>query len=147
MSRVTASTRPGIEAPSNNPLSDSPEKTDSSTRAYGKSVGLLTVGVGLTGIFTYAYFLIASHDLSKDAYGEITVLWSAVFITVSTLYRPVDQLLSRSISEHIEKGDTDVGPVRVAAKILSCLALGFAVIALIIKGPLEKGLLAGNEVL
>ncbi len=147
MSRVTASTRPGIEAPSNNPLSDSPEKTDSSTRAYGKSVGLLTVGVGLTGIFTYAYFLIASHDLSKDAYGEITVLWSAVFITVSTLYRPVDQLLSRSISEHIEKGDTDVGPVRVAAKIQSCLALGFAVIALILKGPLENGLLAGNEVL
>ena len=63
-------------------MSDSPEKTESSTRAYGRSVGLLTIGVGLTGIFTYAYFLIASHDLSKDSYGEITVLWSAVFITV-----------------------------------------------------------------
>lgn len=128
-------------------MSDSPEKNESSTRAYGKSVGLLTIGVGLTGIFTYAYFLIASHDLSKDSYGEITVLWSAVFITVSTLYRPVDQLLSRHISEHIERGETDVGPVRVAAKIQGCLAIAFAVIALILKGPLEDGLLAGNEVL
>ena len=118
-----------------------------SNRAYGKSVGLLTIGVGLTGIFTYAYFLIASHDLSKDAYGEITVLWSAVFITVSTLYRPVDQLLSRHISEHIERGETDVGPVRVAAKIQLCLAFGFAVTALILKKPLEDGLLAGNETL
>jgi len=135
------------EAPSSNHLSDSPEKTESSTRAYGRSVGLLTIGVGLTGIFTYAYFLIASHDLSKDAYGEITVLWSAVFITVSTLYRPVDQLLSRHISEHIERGETDVGPVRVAAKIQICLAIGFAITALILKKPLEDGLLAGNETL
>ncbi len=128
-------------------MSEIPEKTESRTRAYGRTAGFLTIGVGLTGIFTYAYFLIASHDLSKADYGEITVLWSAVFITVSTLYRPVDQLLSRSISEHIERGDTDVGPVRVAAKIQTCLALVFAVLALIFKGPLQNGLLEGNETL
>ncbi|MBN8867278.1 MAG: oligosaccharide flippase family protein [Solirubrobacterales bacterium] len=128
-------------------MSDAPENdTESSTRAYGKSVGLLTIGVGLTGIFTYAYFLIASHDLDENAYGEIAFLWSAVFITVSTLYRPIDQLLSRHISEHIERGETDVGPVRVAAKIQGCLALGFAVIALILKQPLEN-LLYGNSTL
>ncbi len=128
-------------------MSDTPETaTESRTRAYGKSVGLLTIGVGLTGIFTYAYFLIASHDLDKDAYGEIAFLWSAVFITVSTLYRPVDQLLSRHISEHLERGETDVGPVRVAAKIQGCLAVGFAVVALILKQPLEN-LLYGNSTL
>ena len=128
-------------------MSKAPEKTESRTRAYGRTAGFLTIGVGLTGIFTYAYFLIASHDLSKESYGEITVLWSAVFITVSTLYRPVDQLLSRSISEHIERGETDVGPVRVAAKIQTCLALAFAALALILKGPLQNGLLDGNETL
>ncbi|MDQ2699762.1 MAG: hypothetical protein M3Y23_00360, partial [Actinomycetota bacterium] len=93
-------------------LPDDPERPSSATdadstsvtRDYGKSVGLLTIGVGLTGLLTYAYFLIASHDLSKEDYGEITVLWSAVFITVSTLYRPVDQLLSRHISENIHLG-------------------------------------------
>jgi len=128
-------------------LSETPEKTESRTRAYGRTAGFLTIGVGLTGIFTYAYFLIASHDLSKADYGEITVLWSAVFITVSTLYRPVDQLLSRSISEHIERGETDVGPVRVAARIQASLAVAFAVIALIFKGPLANGLLEGNDTL
>jgi len=124
-----------------------PEKAaGSSTRDYGRTAGFLTIGVGLTGIFTYAYFLIASHDLNEDAYGEIAFLWSAVFITVSTLYRPIDQLLSRHISEHIERGETDVGPVRVAAKIQGCLAVGFAVIALILKQPLEN-LLYGNSTL
>ena len=32
-------------------------------------------------LITYVYFLIASHVLSKPDYGQITVLWSAVFIT------------------------------------------------------------------
>lgn len=118
-----------------------------STREYGKTAGLLTIGVGLTGLLTYAYFLIASHDLSTDEYGEIALLWSAVFITVSTLYRPVDQLLSRHISENIELGLTDEGPVKVATRIQLSLGLLFAVLALIFKGPLENGLLAGNSVL
>ena len=56
-----------------------------SSAEYGKTASFLAVGVGLTGVITYAYFLIASHVLSKPDYGQITVLWSAVFITISTL--------------------------------------------------------------
>ena len=74
---------------------------------YGKTASFLAVGVGLTGLITYAYFLIASHVLSKPDYGQITVLWSAVFITISTLYRPVEQLLCRHISERLDEGRTD----------------------------------------
>ena len=143
-----------VPSPENTPdgvdqhVTDSgPGDPDSVNRKYGKSVGLLTIGVGLTGLLTYAYFLIASHDLSKEDYGEITVLWSAVFITVSTLSRPVDQLLSRQISENIERGQTDAGPVRIATRIQLVLGLAFAAIALIFKGPLQDGLLAGNETL
>ncbi len=114
---------------------------------FGRTAGFLTIGVGLTGLITYVYFFIAAHNLDRDAYGEITVLWSAVFITVSTLYRPVDQLLSRHISEHIERGDPDTGPVRVAARIQLVLGFGFAAIALLLKGPIEDGLLDGNSAL
>lgn len=117
------------------------------SRDYGKTAGFLTIGVGLTGLLTYLYFFIGSHDLSKQQYGEITVLWSAVFITVSTLYRPVDQLLSRHISEHLERGETDAATVKVAAKIQVSLALAFAVVALILRGPLQDGLLEGNSAL
>ncbi|MDQ2623261.1 MAG: hypothetical protein M3Y45_09525 [Actinomycetota bacterium] len=118
-----------------------------STREYGRTAGFLTIGVGLTGLLTYAFFFIAAHSLGKEDYGEITVLWSAVFITVSTLYRPIDQLLSRHISEHVERGEADTAPVRVAAKIQAALALLFAVVALALKGPLENGLLGGNTTL
>ncbi len=125
----------------------SPGGVGDRNRKYGRTAGFLTIGVGLTGLLTYAYFFIASHTLGKDSYGEITVLWSAVFITVSTLYRPIDQLLSRHISDHLERGEPDTAPVRVAARIQSVLALAFAVIALVFRGPLENGLLSGNTTL
>jgi O-antigen/teichoic acid export membrane protein len=119
----------------------------SATADYGKTASFLAVGVGLTGVITYVYFFIASHVLSKPDYGEITVLWSAVFITVSTLYRPVDQLLSRHISERLAKGESVREPVLVATKIQLGLAATFAVVTLALRGPIEDGLLGGNTTL
>ncbi len=114
---------------------------------YGKTASFLAVGVGLTGLITYAYFLIASHVLSKPDYGQITVLWSAVFITISTLYRPIEQLLSRHISERHAKGEPVNEPMRVASTIQLGLSLFFAVVALALRGPIQNGLLEGNETL
>lgn len=120
---------------------------EASAGEYGKTAGFLAIGVGLTGVITYAYFLIASHTLSKPDYGQITVLWSAVFITISTLYRPVEQLLSRHVSERLMKGEPLAQPMRVASTIQIGLALSFAVIALVLRGPIQDGLLEGNETL
>jgi O-antigen/teichoic acid export membrane protein len=122
-------------------------KGGSASAEYGRTASFLAVGVGLTGLITYAYFLIASHVLSKPDYGQITVLWSAVFITISTLYRPVEQLLSRHISERLSKGQPISQPLRVASTIQLGLALFFAVAALALRGPIEDGLLEGNEAL
>jgi O-antigen/teichoic acid export membrane protein len=122
-------------------------KGGSATADYGKTASFLAVGVGLTGVITYAYFLIASHVLSKPDYGQITVLWSAVFITISTLYRPVEQLLSRHISERLVKREPIGQPMRVASTIQLGLAAFFAVVALALRGPIEDGLLEGNETL
>jgi len=114
---------------------------------YGKTASFLAVGVGLTGVVTYAYFLIASHVLSKPDYGQITVLWSAVFITISTLYRPIEQLLSRHISERMAKGQPIGQPMRVASTIQLGLSLFFTVVALALRGPIQNSLLEGNETL
>ncbi|HEY6732145.1 MAG TPA: hypothetical protein VI039_14110 [Solirubrobacterales bacterium] len=114
---------------------------------YGKTASFLAIGVGLTGLITYAYFLIASHTLSKPDYGQITVLWSAVFITISTLYRPVEQLLSRHVSERLAKGESLRQELRVATTIQIGLALFFAVVALVLRGPIQDDLLEGNETL
>ncbi|HWO82703.1 MAG TPA: hypothetical protein VNM38_02805 [Solirubrobacterales bacterium] len=129
-------------------MSPEPKRGDSASSAeYGKTASFLAVGVGLTGVITYAYFLIASHTLSKLDYGQITILWSAVFITISTLYRPVEQLLSRHVSERLAKGEPLRQELRVAATIQIGLALFFAVVALVLRGPIQDDLLEGNETL
>lgn len=122
-------------------------KRGSATVEYGKTASFLAVGVGLTGLITYAYFLIASHVLSKPDYGQITVLWSAVFITISTLYRPIEQLLSRHISERRTREEPIGQPMRVASTIQFGLSLLFAVLALALRGPIQDGVLEGNETL
>jgi O-antigen/teichoic acid export membrane protein len=122
-------------------------KAPASSADYGKTASFLAVGVGLTGVITYAYFLIASHTLSKPDYGQITVLWSAVFITISALYRPIEQLLSRHISERMVKGESLSEPMRVASLIQLGLSLLFTVVALALRGPIQNSLLEGNETL
>jgi O-antigen/teichoic acid export membrane protein len=122
-------------------------KAPASSADYGKTASFLAVGVGLTGVITYAYFLIASHTLSEEDYGQIAVLWSAVFITISALYRPIEQLLSRHISERMVKGQSLSEPMRVASTIQLGLSLIFTVLALALRGPIQDHLLKGNETL
>jgi O-antigen/teichoic acid export membrane protein len=105
------------------------------------------VGIGVTGLVTYAYFSLASYSLSESAYGGITLLWSAVFIVVSILYRPVEQLLSRTIADRDARGVKGAEHLRVAATIQLGLGLAFVVAALIFRGPLEDELFNGSETL
>jgi O-antigen/teichoic acid export membrane protein len=135
------------ESPSANGGRPDVASATASTADYGRTASFLAIGVGLTGVITYVYFFIASHVLSKSDYGQITVLWSAVFITISTLYRPVEQLLSRHIAEHTVKGEPIGGTMRNAATIQAGLSLLFAVLALVLRGPIQDGVLEGNETL
>src|SRR3954447_5689450 len=114
-------------------------------RSYGRRASLLSIGVGITGLITYLYFAIASHELSRDAYGEVAVLWSAVFIVVSVLQRPVEQLLSRTISENLAHDTPIRHTVRVAATIQLGVAIGFDAIALLLRPPIQDHLLHGNS--
>jgi O-antigen/teichoic acid export membrane protein len=123
------------------------QRSTTATAEYGRTASFLAIGVGLTGAITYVYFFIASHVLTKPDYGQITVLWSAVFITISTLYRPVEQLLSRHVSEHLAKGESIGGTTRNAATIQVGLAMVFAVLALALRSPIQDDLLEGNETL
>ena len=116
-------------------------------RGYGRGAAILSVGIGATGLITYAYFSLASHSLSESDYGRITLLWSAVFITVSVLYRPVEQLLSRTIADRDARGTEGTEHLRVAATIQLALGLVFTVGALALHGPLEDDLFGGSATL
>ena len=115
--------------------------------SYGRGAAILSVGIGATGLITFAYFSLASHALTEDEYGRITLLWSAVFITVSVLYRPVEQLLSRTIADHDARGVGGTHHLRVAAIIQLALGVAFAVIALALRGPIQDDLFGGSSTL
>jgi O-antigen/teichoic acid export membrane protein len=116
-------------------------------RSYGRGAATLSVGIGVTGLITFAYFALASHSLPEAEYGRITLLWSAVFITVSVLYRPVEQLLSRTIADRDERGVAGTEHLRIAATIQLALGLLFAVGALLLRGPIQDDLFGGSETL
>jgi O-antigen/teichoic acid export membrane protein len=101
------------------------------------------VGIGVTGLITYAYFALASHSLSKADYGRISLLWSSVFIVVSILYRPVEQLLSRTIADRAARGQTGSDHLRVAATIQLGLGAVFLVLALVFRHKIEHDLFDG----
>ena len=117
------------------------------TRRFGRSAVLLSSGIGLAGLLTYVYFSLASHSLSRQDYGEIVVLWSSTFVAISVLYRPVEQLLSRTISEREARAQPIGEPLRVAAVIQLSIAIASAALALALRGPLQDDLLSGNETL
>ena len=116
-----------------------------SAASYGRGAALLSALIGVTGLLTYAFHSITAHVLGRDDYGLIAVLWAAVFLVASIIYRPVEQLLSRTIAERRARGRTARDAIRVAATIQLGLAAAFVAVALLLRGPIEDDLFSGSS--
>jgi O-antigen/teichoic acid export membrane protein len=66
---------------------------------------------------------------------------------VSVLYRPVEQLLSRTIADRDARGVSGREHLRVAATIQLALGVLFAIVALALREPIEDELLGGSGTL
>ncbi|MCW2969324.1 MAG: hypothetical protein JWO23_451, partial [Solirubrobacterales bacterium] len=66
------------------------------TRSYGSGARILSIGIASTGLLTFAYFSLASHVLNPFQAKRIDLLWTVMFVTISVIYRPIEQLLSRT---------------------------------------------------
>ncbi|MDQ3631228.1 MAG: hypothetical protein M3417_08200, partial [Actinomycetota bacterium] len=107
---------------------------------YGRGARILSVGIATTGLVTFAYFSLAAHHLSDDDYGRISLLWSILFITISVIYRPVEQLLSRTIAERRARGRLDAHPLRRPVLIQAAFAALFLLGVFALRGTLEEAL-------
>src|SRR3954454_14468107 len=118
-------------------------------RSDGYSAGakILSVGIASTGVVTFAYFSVASYALNDIDYKGISLLWSVLFVTVSVIYRPIEQLLSRTIAGRRARGLETGHPMRTPLLIQGGFALAFLIVALALKGPLENGLFDGATAL
>jgi O-antigen/teichoic acid export membrane protein len=115
--------------------------------SYGRGATLLSALIGVTGLLTYGFHSLVAHALGRDRYGLIAVLWAAAFLIASVIYRPVEQLLSRTIAEREARDRSIRSALRVAATIQLGLVALFIVIALPLRSTVEDQLFSGNSTL
>ena len=123
------------------------ERAAADRRSYGRSAGLLTGALGVAGVLTYAFFALASHSLDPADYGDIVILWSVVFLLASTLFRPIEQLLARTLAEREQAGAGSSDALGAAVKIQIGLSLLAVIGLLIARGPIERELFDGEGAL
>jgi O-antigen/teichoic acid export membrane protein len=111
--------------------------------SYASGARVAGIGIAATALVTQAYFSLASHELGSDEYGGISLLWTSIFLVCSILYRPVEQLLSRTIADRDARGIRGNEHLRVAATIQLGFGLLFLVGAFALRGPLEDNLFGG----
>ena len=112
-----------------------PAAAGEQTRSYGRGARILSVGIACTGLMTFAYFSIASHVLGEASASRIALLWSVMFVIISVIYRPIEQLLSRTIAERRARGHTE-HPLRVPVYIQLACVVAFVIAALALRGVL-----------
>jgi O-antigen/teichoic acid export membrane protein len=115
---------------------------------YARGARILSVGIATTGVVTFAYFALAAHALTPAQYTRISLLWSIMFVIVSVIYRPIEQLLSRTIAERRARGQSSGGThLRVALLIQATFAAIFLAAALVARHPLQDNLFDGSAAL
>jgi O-antigen/teichoic acid export membrane protein len=131
---ASAPTAPPTAAPPSGPTGAA---VTAAADGYARGARILSIGIASTGLFTFAYFAVASHVLPSAAYGAISLLWSVLFVVISIIYRPVEQLLSRTIADRRARGLTGGHPLRVPLTVQASFAIAFLVVALALRGPVE----------
>jgi O-antigen/teichoic acid export membrane protein len=115
--------------------------------SYGRGARILSVGIATTGLVTFAYFSLASHGLSEVDYKGVTLLWSVMFLIISIIYRPVEQLLSRTISARRARGLEGGHSLRPAVAIQAAFAVLFLLVALAFRERIEEEVFDGSAAL
>jgi O-antigen/teichoic acid export membrane protein len=112
---------------------------------YGRGARLLSIGIASTGVVTFGYFSLASYVLDDVEYKRISLLWSVMFVIVSVIYRPIEQLLSRTIADRRARGLESGHPLRTPMLIQAAFAATFLVIALALRGPITDDVFDGVD--
>jgi O-antigen/teichoic acid export membrane protein len=136
-----------LSPPAGEPSSSPDQAAESAAAAsYSSGARILTIGIASTGLFTFAYLATASHVLSAQDYGRISLCWAIMFVILSVIYRPIEQLLSRTIADRRARG-LHGHPLRIPALIQVSFALLFLAVALALRPQIENGVFGGSSAL
>jgi O-antigen/teichoic acid export membrane protein len=115
-------------------------------RAYARGARILSIGIACTGLLTLGYFSLASHVLGEVQAEQIDLLWSVMFVIISVIYRPIEQMLSRTIAQRRARGQA-AHPLHTPLAIQLGFALTFLVVALALHTQLVRHVFEGHAAL
>ena len=115
-------------------------------QSFASGARILTIGIASTGIFTFLYLAIASNVLGPPEYSRISLCWAIMFVILSVIYRPIEQLLSRTIADRRARG-LHGHPLRVPAAIQFGFAVLFLIVALALRHQIQQGMFDGSSTL
>jgi O-antigen/teichoic acid export membrane protein len=113
-------------------------------KGYVPGARILSIGIASTGIFTFLYLAVASHELDPASYSRISLCWAIMFVILSVIYRPIEQLLSRMIADRRARG-LEGHPLRIPALIQLGFATVFLIVALSLRPQIENGVFDGSS--
>lgn len=106
---------------------------------------LLSGAMLAAGVLAYAFHILAARTLTQNEYGQIAVLWAALFLTVVVLFRPLEQTTARAVADRLARGQEARSVLRSVALVYGC-ALGLvAVGAVAFWGELTDRFFNGNQ--
>jgi O-antigen/teichoic acid export membrane protein len=113
---------------------------------YASGARVLSIGIASTGVFTFLYLAFASHVLGKASYARISLCWAIMYVILSVIYRPIEQLLSCTIADRRARG-LHGHPLRIPATIQVTFAGVYLVVALALRHQIEQGMFDGSAAL
>jgi O-antigen/teichoic acid export membrane protein len=115
-------------------------------RAFSGAL-LLPAATALSGILTYGFLVLAARTLGPAAYGRIGVLWGTMFIVAIVVFRPLEQMIARAMSDRLARG-LEVRSVVRTAVVLALGAFAVVAVATAVTWPvLERRLFRGDALL
>ena len=87
----------------------------------------------------------AARTLGPTAYGQIAVLWGAMFLIAIVLFRPVEQTTSRAIADRLARGEEVRSVLRAVGSLSLMLIVAAAVLAILGWSTLTERLFDGDN--
>ncbi len=106
---------------------------------------LLSGAMLAAGVLAYAFHILAARTLTQDEYGQIAVLWAALFLTVVVLFRPLEQTTARAVADRLARGQEARSVLRSVAVVYGCVLGLVAVAAVAAWGALTDRFFDGND--
>jgi O-antigen/teichoic acid export membrane protein len=107
--------------------------------------GLMSGAMFATGILAYGFQVLAARTLGAEEFGQIAVLWAALFLVAVIVFRPLEQTLARSIADRIARVEETRTVVRAVLQVFVAVLIALAVLAIPAWKPISATLFDGSN--